>query len=194
MRDPLDLYLDQVMSHAALAPADARRVRCELTDHLQCIVAQRDMSQISETQHKEITAMLNDEFGNPAQVGKSIAAAKGRFHTYLKKQKRRLPVQLAVALLLAFSVRFAVAEEFYASSNAAAPQVPQGSRFFVYKLARHFSPGDVIVYRDAGESSAKLAIVRADDAADTVQIARAGAPDAPLSRSRIIGRVFLKTR
>jgi hypothetical protein len=187
MPDPLDGYLDEVMTHAGLAPADARRVRGELKEHLQQIVA--TTTNLSD---QEVITMLKNEFGEPTEIGNAIASAKGRFRTYLKK-RRRFPIQLAIALIVALSVRYAVAEAFYVPSSAAAPQIPQGSRCIVYKLASTFRPGDVIVFRGP-DGHAQLAVVR--DATDpaALLVTRSAESDQHIARSRVIGRVVLNTR
>ena len=146
MRDPIARYLEDVLCYADLAAGDERNVRAELSEHLHELAAPADSSNPTE-----VYAMLNDQFGTPKRVGRGIAAAKGRLRTYFKKTVRKLPLRVGVALVLAIAVRQCVAQEFYVPGNSVAPVVPQGSRVFVYKLAKSFNPGDVVVYRfDAG--------------------------------------------
>jgi signal peptidase I len=98
--------------------------------------------------------------------------------------------------VLAFAVRFAVAESFYVSGDGVAPLIPRGSRVLVYKLASSFKPGDIVVYRNAegvnlvGEidrenNSGRWRIERNAGCARQVQ---------EVPRDRIVGRVFLNTR
>jgi hypothetical protein len=188
MRDPIERYLDEVMWNAALARPDEKIVRQELKDHL-ATLANAD----NPTQSKEVYTMLEEKFGSPRKIGDGIARAKGRFRTYLKKQARRLPITLSIALVLAFAVRWRVAQAFYATGNAAAPAVPKGSRVLVYKLATTFNPGDVVVFRsESGET--RLGIVKGARADGSLLLSRNGSPDVIEPRDRIVGRVFLNTR
>ena len=143
MRNGIEKYLDDVLCYADLASADEYSVRAELAEHLHALA---ENSQDSNP--KEIYAMLKDQFGSPKRVGLNIAAAKGRVRTYFKKRLRKLPLQLAIALVLAFGLRYAVAEEFYVTGDGVAPIISRGSRVFVYKLAHSFHLQDVVVYRD----------------------------------------------
>src|SRR4051794_18426996 len=56
--------------------------------------------------------------GDPTQVGSEFAKnqisnANGRARTYFKKLKRRLPIAVAVGVVLVVSIRWAIAEPFY---------------------------------------------------------------------------------
>jgi hypothetical protein len=187
MRDPIERYLDEVMWNAALARPDERTVRQELKDHL------ATLANADHPQSKEVYTTLEEKFGSPRNIGDAIAQAKGRFRTYLKKKARRLPITLAIVLVLAFAVRWRVAQAFYAAGNAAAPAVPKGSGVLVFKLATTFDPGDVVVFRlDSGE--ARLGIVKATQADGSLVLSRNGSPDVVEPRDRIVGRVILNTR
>lgn len=191
MRDPIEKYLENVLCYADLAIADERNVRAELAEHLHALVEGSGASN-----PREIYAMLKDQFGNPKQVGRGIAAAKGRLRTYFKKMGRKLPWQVGIALVLAFAVRFAVAEPFYVSGDGVTPLIPRGNRVLVYKLASSFNPGDVVVYR-CDSRQYRLGIIRRESASGGWLVERnAGSAkevqDVP--RDRIIGRVFLNTR
>jgi hypothetical protein len=191
MRNGLEKYLDDVLCYADLASADERAVRAELAEHLHALV---ENSQDSNP--KEIFAMLKDQFGNPKKLGLSIAAAKGRCRTYLKKRVRKLPLQIAIALVLAFGVRYAVAEEFYVTGDGVAPMISRGSRVLVYKLANSFNPGDVVVYRSTTGEFLLGAIERENDSSSwLVSRNTAGKKEVQdVPRERIVGRVFLNTR
>jgi len=191
MRDPIDIYLDEVLRHASLAPDDERRVRGELKDHLEELTAAgRDNSFTPE----EVLAMLNSEFGKPKVVGSAIAGARGRLGTWLKKQKRRLPIALAIGLTVAFTFRWAVAEEFRAATNAIAPAIPQGSRMLIYKLGTTFHSGDAVVFRSP-DGTALLGVVKnVSDDGSILEVSRNGEPDQKVTSSRVVGRVVLNTR
>jgi hypothetical protein len=188
--DPIELYLDEVMTHARLGPADQKAIRAELKEHL------RQLTSISDSQTPtEVYAMLENEFGNPADIGKGIASAKGRLRSYLKRKGRRTAVALAVTLLVAFSVRWAVAEEYYITSDSVAPALPRGSRCLVYKLTNSFQPGDVIVYQpDAAVKNHYVGIVQQTGDPEMLTVIRHGNQSERVARSHVIGRVILNTR
>ncbi len=116
--------------------------------------------------------------------------------TYFKKRLRKLPLQLAVALVLAFGLRYAVAQEFYVTGDGVAPIICRGSRVFVYKLADSFHPQDVVVYRDTAGEYLLGTIERESNSNGWLVARNAGSKrevnDVP--RERIVGRVFLNTR
>jgi hypothetical protein len=188
MRDPIAKYLDDVLCYADLAAADERNVRAELSEHLHELAAPAESSNPIE-----VYAMLKDQFGTPKRVGRAIAAAKGRVRSWFKKMVRKLPLRLGVALVLAIAVRQCVAEVFYVPGNSVAPAVPRGSRVFVYKLAKSFNPGDVVVYRVAN-GEFRVGIVQREDHAGGWFIHKNGEPIQDISQGNIVGRVFLNTR
>jgi len=192
MPDPINAYLDAVLSFARLAPADERRVRGELADHLQELLLNHREPQ----NRKEILAMFAKEFGDPKEVGYSIAKSKGRFRTYLKKKVRHASIAAAVLLVLWFGVRATVAEAFKVQGDGVAPLLNKGSRCIVYKLAASYAPGDVIVYKPAEDRSLRfLGIVKDVDAATgDLRVARNGRPEIAVTHADVVGRVVLNTR
>jgi hypothetical protein len=192
MTDPINTYLDQVISDARLAPADERRVRSELADHLHELLTHHSKLQ----EPKEILAMFAKEFGDPKEVGYSIAQSKGRFRTYLKKKARRMSIAAAVLVVLWFAVRANVAEAYKVEGNSVAPLLNPGSRCVVYKLAASYAPGDVIVYKPVEDRSRRyLGIVKDVDAATgDLHITRNGRPELKVSHEDLVGRVVLNTR
>lgn len=189
MRDPIDRYLEDILCYADLAKADERSVRAELAEHLHALVEAPGLSTPTE-----IYAMLNQQFGKPKRVGRAIAAAKGRLRTYLKKMRRKLPWQIAVALVVAFAVRFAVAQAFYVTGDGASPMVPRGARVLVYKLASSFNPGDVVVYRFNDREFLLGIIDRQGDSGQWIVERNNGKVIVDLPRDRIVGKVILNTR
>ncbi len=191
MRDPIAKYLDDVLCYADLTPGDERNVRAELSEHLHELAAPAESSNPTE-----VYAMLKNQFGTPKLVGRAIAAAKGRLRTYFKKTARKLPLRVGIALVLAFAVRFAVAQAFYVPGNAVSPVVPRGSRVLVYKLAKSFDPGDVVVYRVAsGEYRIGIVVHQTHDDVWLIERNNGSAKErTDIARQDIIGRVFLNTR
>jgi hypothetical protein len=189
--DPITRYLDDVLCYANLAAGDERNVRAELSEHLHELAAPAESSNPTE-----VYAMLKDQFGTPKRVGRGIAAAKGRLRTYFKKTARKLPLRVGIALILAFAVRYTVAQEFYVAGNGVAPAVPHGSRVFVYKLAKSFNPGDVVVYRLAtGEFLVGTIVRESKNDGWLIERNSGNAKEyKDVARQDIVGRVFLNTR
>ena len=191
VRDPIELYLENVLCYADLAAKDERSVRAELAEHLNLLAVQ---SRTNDP--KEIYTMLGAQFGSEKKLGRAIAAAKGRVRTYFKKRARRWPIQIAIILVLAFAVRFAVAQAFYVTGDGASPTVPRGSRVLVNKLAGSFAAGDVVVFRH-GDGEFWIGIVDRQMAENRwlIEKTTAGKKEMfELSREQIVGRVFLNTR
>jgi signal peptidase I len=136
--------------------------------------------------------MLEREFGNPEHIGNSIGRSKGRVRTLIPRRGRRWAVRAAVTLAVLLSVRWAVAEAFYIPSASLAPILPQGSRCLVFKLANHFQPGDVVVYR-AGAHNFVGSVV-AVEPSGALRLHRNQSPEVSVPLSDIVGRVVLNTR
>jgi hypothetical protein len=186
MPDAIERYIENVLIRADLSVDDERIVRAELNEHLHNLLAGKPAAD-----PKEVYAMIENEFGNAGAIGKSIAAAKGRMRTYFKKQMRKLPLKLAAVIVLAFTVRYAVAQPFYVPSNAAAPQIPQGSRVLVYKLTRSFVPGDVVVFTaDAVHQVGIVVSVQEDN----LVVQKHGVEKFTVPLDQVVGRVILNTR
>lgn len=185
--DAINEYLDRVLAAAALQPPELQAVRAELRDHLVELLAAK-----SPVHSWEALAMLEREFGNPEQIGNSIGRSKGHVRTLIPRRGRRWVVRAAVAAALLLSVRWAVAEAFYIPSASLAPILPQGSRCLVYKLANHFQPGDVVVYR-AGPHNFVGSVV-AVEPSGALRLHRNESPEASVPLSEIVGRVVLNTR
>ena len=188
MDDPIEKYLDEVMSFADLAPGDQRQVRAELRDHLERIAEQSNL-----TNPREVLAMLNNEFGQPGQIGGDIAAAKGRKRTYFKKLARKLAISVAAIVVLTLGVRSTIAQPFYCPGTGVAPAVPSGSYVLVYKLASSYKCGDVIVFRNA-EGGFRLGFAIMLDSRGNLIVSRNGQPDQTVPLQRVVGRVVLITR
>jgi hypothetical protein len=193
MVDPIERYLEDVAADADLDRRDEATMLAELREHIHALLAGKP-----DIQPKEIYPMLEAEFGKPSRIGRSIAKAKGRFRTYLKKQRRKAPVGAAVALVLGLAVRWAVAEPFYGSGHGVAPLVPYGSWVMVYKLSRTFKPGDIVAYRNR-KGEILLGIVKTATA-DELVVERNDGPDSErktewtVEMGRVIGRVVCNTR
>jgi hypothetical protein len=191
MHDAVEEYLDEVLAYASLARGDERRVREELRDHLEELAATTRENRATE---EEVCAMLHNDFGKPEAIGSAIAKAKGRFRTYLKKQRRRLPITLAVTVIVVVLLELTLVRVFRAATDAVAPDIPRGSRMLVYKLASTFRPGDVVAFRSA-EGLTKLGIVQSvNDKDSSLTVMRNKEPEEIVERGKVIGRVVANTR
>ena len=193
MRD-IEGYIDRIMKTADLASRDARLVRGELHEHLQNLVMLAVEKGISD---EEVMMMVEQEFGNPEELGAAIARAKGRFLTGLKKRARRFPAMLAVCLATGLVLRITVypfvLEPFKAASDAIAPAVVKGNRVFVNKLASEFEENDVVIYKH-GDRKMFGIVKDADMNEGNVVIRRNGETDKTIKADEIVGRAFLQFR
>jgi len=182
----LEDYLNRIIEVADLAPRDARRVRGELQCHLSELL---DAGRRQDRSESEVMKMVEGEFGSPEELAAMIAKARGRFRTYLKKQARRLPMSLAVALVLALAIRATAVEAFRVTTDSVAPRVPARSRVLVNKLSRHVDANDVIIFRL--DADCKVGIVKQVDADGAlVVVHRNGEPDVSVRSDQIVGKAF----
>jgi hypothetical protein len=185
MGDVVEEYLDAVLRQARLPRSRARAVRGELKDHLSELVEESELSNPSE-----IRAMLEEQFGQPAHIGRAIQASYPA-----KSRTKRWLIRCAVAAALLLGVRATVAEVFYTVGDSVAPQVPAGSRCLVYKLSAAYRPGDVIAYHPDSGTQTWLGVVKdVNDSTGAVTIGRNRHADTALSRWQIVGRVVANTR
>ena len=114
-----------------------------------------------------------------------------KWRGWLAKKAKRLGVSVAIALVLALGVRVAVAEVFYAPTDAVAQEVPRNARVLVYKLGGMPRAKDIVVYRTNG--AAMLGRVVSVDAQNVV-VSRAGSANVTVPVRDVVGRVVLSTR
>ncbi len=100
---------------------------------------------------------------------------------------KRWSVRIAIGFVLAVILRTFFVQAFRAATDAAAPEIPRGSRFLVWKLGHEFQPGDLIAYRRDGYVSVGR-VVRS--AGDGCWVNRNRQADAPVSRGEILGKVI----
>lgn len=185
----IEEYLDKAMAAARLAPADAGRVRAELREHLMTLIEAEVARSIT---HEEAWTMVEKEFGDPQQLGKEIARAKGRFLTVIKRRTRKLALTLATLAAVVFSVK-ALAAPYRLVGTCVAPYAYKGSLMFVNRMASAYHPNDLAVFRN-DENLAIVGIVKSVGANGDLVIARNGKPDQNVAHKNLIGRVFLQTR
>ena len=94
-----------------------------------------------------------------------------------------VPAGIVIALIL----RAFIIQPFNTSTDAAAPELPRGSQFMVWKLARNFAPGDLIAYHDGHWNNVGRVTGRTSEG---LLVNRNGQGDALIPYKEIIGRVF----
>lgn len=182
----VEQYLDRIMEIADLTGKDEKRVRGELEVHLQEMLIAGEKSGLTES---EVMAMVEKQFGNPEELGRMIAQAKGKFRTYLKKQARKLPICIVIVVALAFTLKAVAFEAFRVTTDAAFPIVPKSSRVLINKLTNNFKVNDVIVFRQ--EKQAMVGIVKEiDKDKDGVMVSRKNQEDTFVGKDKIVGKAF----
>ncbi|MCX6910053.1 MAG: protein kinase, partial [Verrucomicrobia bacterium] len=105
---------------------------------------------------------------------------------YFKRRLMRLPALFALLVTFTLIMHTFFLGNFSAATDAAAPEIPRGSRFFVWKLSHNFAPGDLIAYRQEGQVNVGR-VVRGEDGSLIVN--RNGKADAAVPHADIVGKV-----
>ncbi len=71
-------------------------------------------------------------------------------YEFKRRLKKIFLLQVPVAFVILMVIRIFFLQAFRAGSDAAAPEIPRGSQFLVWKLTHSFEPGDLIAYRREG--------------------------------------------
>jgi serine/threonine-protein kinase len=130
---------------------------------------------------------------SPEHTPPSVMPVGAQPQGFLRKAlDRRLTksffVFLAASLLvIAPVVRTFVLDMLVATTDAAAPEIPHGSRFLVWKLSHHFTPGDLVAYRYQGQVNLGR-VARAETG--NLLVRRSHEPDADVPRAAVMGKVI----
>ncbi len=120
---------------------------------------------------------------------RGAALPKKRVKAWMKKTLWSIPFVLGLVILLnAF-----VLQLFRVPTDAVAPDIPQGSRILVFKLAREYSPGDIAVYRADGHNEVAR-VVEAGPKEGRLLVQRRNQSPQEISAADLMGRVVLNTR
>ncbi len=95
--------------------------------------------------------------------------------------------QVVIGLIVAAILRVYFVQPFRAATDAAAPEIPRGSHFLVWKLSHNFAPGDLIAYRHDGWVSVGR-VVRNEGG--VISVNRNGEADAIIPLDAILGEVI----
>ena len=100
---------------------------------------------------------------------------------------RWLTFEVPAAILILLILRTFILQPFRTPTDAAAPELPRGSHFMVWKLARNFAPGDLIVYHYENWNNVGRVTGRANDG---LVVNRNAQSDVTIPYGDIIGKVF----
>ena len=96
-------------------------------------------------------------------------------------------VTIIVVALIALICRAYFCEAFVVPTDAAAPEVPRGSRVLAWKLSSTFVPGDLIVYRL--DDKANLGRVTGTEGTELI-VNRNGQANTKIARDAVVGKVI----
>ena len=125
----IDTYLDRILYVANLAPADADRVRSELSDHIDHLIETGKEQNLKEN---IIMEKIESEFGNPDKLGKEISKAHGEFRTWLKfeatslrREVRMLPYSIAISTVFVLLLMIVIGYHSV-KDGSVDPMIPEG--------------------------------------------------------------------
>jgi len=197
MRD-IGTYLDRILYVANLAPDDAERVRSELSDHIDHLV---EIGRRQNLKEDIIMDKIENEFGNPDELGKEISKAHGEFRTWLKfeatslrKEVRMLPYSIAVGTIFVLLIGFFIVGYHSVTDESLDPMIPKGNGALINRLAGSFKEGDIVSFRDPETKKRRIGVVGGIEADETYRITFNEQPSLILAKSKIKGRVFLHFR
>jgi hypothetical protein len=185
---PVDRYLDRALRAARLAPRESLRIRAEIKEHLMILIERNGTIHSTE---EEITAMMHDELGDPEELGRNIAGARGGKRAWLMRKAKRVAVCAGIAALFLVPVRVFAFGFYRIASDALVPCAGRGDLIMVGFLAQSVAANDLIVYRDGDRLLAGIVTDASDGA---VMKVRHGAREFDLPRAQVVGRVLLQTR
>ena len=113
-------------------------------------------------------------------------------NVFASKMKKML-FQVIIAVGIAIPVRAAVIGPYHMKTDAVSPKIPKDSYVVVYKLARTFTPGDIVAYRSQGKALLGC-VIDCDKSKGIIRVKRREEAPKELPLSTIIGRVIINTR
>ncbi len=100
--------------------------------------------------------------------------------------KKNLLIILPVAIVILLIIRTFFLQSFRVATDAAAPEIPKGSHFLVWKLAHHFAPGDLVAYRLNGWANVGRVVSTANG---ILSVNRNGNADICVPDGDVLGKV-----
>jgi serine/threonine protein kinase len=132
----------------------------------------------------ETVTFAKQASGQWLAIGYLIRPAGYKSRRWLQKN---LLVKLTVAFVILIVIRTFFLQAFRAATDSAAPEIPRGSQFLVWKPAHNFAPGDLIAYRRDGWSMVGR-VTRNDDG--VISVNRNGKADVVVPSHDILGKVI----
>jgi signal peptidase I len=105
----------------------------------------------------------------------------------LSPRWRRVATIAGAIVVVIGILRTFFVQPFMVMTDAAAPEIPAGSRILVWKMARTFKPGDLLAY-EAGDQFYAGRVARSEG--ENVIMNRNGMPDIAVPRAAITGKVI----
>ncbi|RBP43649.1 serine/threonine protein kinase [Roseimicrobium gellanilyticum] len=124
--------------------------------------------------------------GYAKATGRPLAPPANR-ERVLRNFGTRMLFTIVIAVITAMLLRAYFVEPFRAATDAAAPEIPQGSHMLVWKIATRYSRGDLIAYRYNGV----VCVGRIKSTSrDQFTLSHYNRPDVIISRGAVVGRVI----
>ena len=120
--------------------------------------------------------------------------AKGQEASKVRKWMRRTAWSVVIALATAVVLWTVVLKVVRAQTDAVAPEVPKGARVLLYRLARSFEPGDVVVYRDKSGHAMLARVLEVDESASRLRVDRNDEQPQSVPLSKVVGRAIWTSR
>ena len=103
---------------------------------------------------------------------------------------KKLTIHLLIATAIAVPVRQCLATPVHVTTDAVAPELPNGSWALVYRLTSEFQPGDVVAY----QVGSKLWVARYKSGTPSVIQLTRNNEQLEVPRNTAIGKVVLASR
>ncbi|PCJ56946.1 MAG: hypothetical protein COA79_17565 [Planctomycetota bacterium] len=107
---------------------------------------------------------------------------------------RKLIVGGCFAIIIALPFRYIVASPYLAVSSAVSPEVPEGSRVFVYYLSQQFKVGDIVVFKLEDNKELLGRVLKLDDLNSMVTVGRNRENHKTIKIKSILGKVIVTFR
>ena len=126
-----------------------------------------------------------------AELDNHAAPAVRNWRTWLWKWLR----MGSVIIVVSFLFKQYVLGVYRVETDAVSPEIPNGSRVFVYKLARTFEKGDIILYhRDGKDLVGRVVEPGPSVPGDNLVIERRDQAPQAVAMADVVGRVVFNTR
>lgn len=191
----IEQYIRDVLEIANLAKKDKARIHHELWDHIHSWWEENVFDNIQQDE-KEIRNMVEQEFGKAESVGQAISTAKGKWLTYWKKQRFRIPAAVFIALVLSFAIKGFAVESFWVANDSLEPIVKEGEYLLINKISSSFEQGDIIIYKLPETDSKHLTgiVEQVDPKEMLIKVKRNDQEPIWIKQKDVSGKVMIQVR